>query len=250
MGPIDDPITLLLGVVVLIGAVIQGSVGFGFSLVVAPVAMLVRPELVPGSIATVSLSVTLAIVLREWRTMGRPAGLFWILLGLFPGFWLGSRLLLYLPPRETALFFGIAVLIAVGISFSGMRIRPRPATLSVAGLVAGVMSITTTMGGPPQAIALQELPGPRLRGSLALSFTIGSITSLALLHSIGKFGGNELRMGLTLIPFAIPGFVLSALLARWLDRGSIRTAVLLLAALAGVAVIVQHLYFPPIAAGC
>ncbi|MBF0153291.1 MAG: sulfite exporter TauE/SafE family protein [Magnetococcales bacterium] len=243
MDAMYSPSMLLMGVLVLLGATVQGSVGFGFGLVVAPVAMLVLPELVPGSVTFVSLVITLILAIRERKTMGRPTGLFWILLGLLPGYWLGSRALLLLPPGQMAYFFGGMVLVAVGISFSGVRIHPQPVTLMSAGLLTGIMSITTTMGGPPQAIALQELPGPRLRGTLAISFTIGSLISLSMLHAIQRFGSVELWYGLRLLPFAILGIVLSAPLAHWLDRGGTRIAVLLLAALAGMVVIVRQYFF-------
>ncbi|MBF0176049.1 MAG: sulfite exporter TauE/SafE family protein [Magnetococcales bacterium] len=241
METLWGPALVLMAVVILVGAIVQGSVGFGHALVSAPVAMLVLPELVPGPIIVVSLGVTLATLARDHKTMGRPQGLLWILVGLFPGLGLGSQALVLLSLRETDLFFGGAVLVTAGISFAGWRVRIHPLTLVPAGLLAGFMSITTTMGGPPLAIALQELPGPQLRGTLAFSFIVSTLTSLSVLHAIHRFGSKELSVGLSLLPFALLGVFLSAPLAHWLDRGRTRTAVLLLAAAAGLLVIIRQL---------
>ncbi|MBF0135294.1 MAG: sulfite exporter TauE/SafE family protein [Magnetococcus sp. DMHC-1] len=242
MAFFSDPALWMMAGVIFLGAVVQGSVGFGYALIAAPVAMLVQPQLIPGPLTLISLGITLATTFRERRSMGRPAGLPWIVVGLLPGYWLGSHALVFLPPRETAYFFGCAVLIAVGISFSGLRMRPRPVTLLPAGFLAGFMSITTTMGGPPLAIALQDLPGPQLRGTLALAFTAGSLISLSILHAIGRFGPDEFWQGMHLLPFAILGLMLSGPLSRWLDRGSTRVAVLLLAALSGLAVMLRQFF--------
>ena len=51
------------------------------------------------------------------------------------------------------------------------------------------------------------LQGARVRGTLSSLFLIGTIISLAALSLVGRFGREELRLTLALLPGALFGFV-------------------------------------------
>src|SRR5262249_44558883 len=113
--------------------------------------------------------------------------------------------------------------------------------LVLAGFAAGVMGTATSVGGPPVALIYQHQSGARLRATLSGFFLMGSLLSIATLALIGRFGPEQLRLGLALLPRPLAGYAASAPLARLLDRGFTRAAVLALCGISGLVLIVRHL---------
>ena len=63
--------------IVLLGGMVQGSIGFGLNLMVVPVLALLIPGSVPGSMILLSMPMTLTMLLREHHAidwLGRAAG--------------------------------------------------------------------------------------------------------------------------------------------------------------------------------
>lgn len=226
---------------ILAGAVIQAGVGFGFALVVAPLLMLIQPELIPGPLMVTGLFLNLLVCLRHRRDIDRE-GLPWLIGAYLPGLYLGGMLLLLLSARQTAILFGLLVWLGVGLSATALNPRPTPWLLVPAGLLSAIMAITTTMGGPPVALVFQGSAGPRFRGTLAVYFLITGLPTLAALATIGRLGPEQVRDGLWLAPPMLLGFLLARHLTAWLDRGRTRRAVLTLAALSACAVIGRALF--------
>ena len=84
--------------------------------------------------------------------------------------------------------------------------------------------------------------GPRLRGTLAGYFIGGTLVSLSALAVIGRFGREELRLSLFLIPGTVLGYFMSRPAAAYLDAGYTRIAVLVVSALAALSVIATVLF--------
>ena len=227
-------------VVMAIGSLVQASVGFGLSLVAAPLLVLIDPLLVPAPLLAAALVLTIMVSYRDRQGI-ETAGTGSLMAGRVVGTVPGVLLIASLPPDRTRLVLGVLILAAVGMSLVGFRIRHRVSTLFGIGVVAGFMSSTAAVGGPPMALAYQHVEGQRLRGTLSFVLTFGTIISLIGLFLGGRFGLVELQMALTLLPGALVGFFLSRKTAAWLDRGYTRTAVLVLAASAALAVVVTAL---------
>jgi uncharacterized membrane protein YfcA len=226
--------------VVAVGSFVQGTVGFGLSLVAAPVVTLLEPALVPGPLLVAALVLPLLTVRRE-RGGVDLHGVRWALVGRVPGSVLGALLLAALSPRSVALVVGLVVLGGVAMTASGVRLRPRRATLLVAGLLSGFMGTTAAIGGPPVALVYQHAEGPRLRGTLAGYFVVAATISIAVLAAVGRFGTGDLVAGLALLPGVALGHLASRRAARRIDRGLTRHAVLLVSTLAALLVVVRAL---------
>ena len=69
---------------------------------------------------------------------------------------------------------------------------------------------------------------------------IGSFISLVALTLVGRFGRDELRLTLALLPGVVFGFVVSRRIASRLDRGYTRRAVLAIATVAGLIVVARY----------
>lgn len=229
---------LLASAVVLLGSVIQGSVGFGLGILAAPLLFLINPVLIPAPLLCAALVLTLLVTRREHQSIDLH-GVAWAVTGRIPGALLGAATLAVLPKRSTTLLVGVMVFVAVAMIGWGPRVRRTRISLLGAGTISGFMGTTTSMGGPPMVVVYRDDTGPRIRGTLSGFFVVGLLISLITLAAIGRFGRQEMLAALALVPGILAGFAISNRIAPVIDRGYTRKAVLLVSALAGVSVILR-----------
>ena len=222
------------------GSVLQAATGLGAGLIVVPLLALISLEFVPGPVI---LAVLALGWLMAWRGRAEIAytGMPVLLGGLLVGMVLGGAILSYLPADRLGVMFGVLILLAVVVSTSGARVRHTPAVASLAGAMSGFMGVTSAIGAPVLALLYQHHPGPVLRATLGFLYAISSIVMLALLHLAGRFGMNEVRLGLVLIPGVVAGYLLAGALARHLDRGYSRIAVLVISTLSALVLILRSI---------
>lgn len=236
-----DPLTwCLVTVIVACGSWLQGSVGFGWALVVAPLLMWIEPGFVPVPMLMAALSLTLAMALRERRAID-VRGVGWALLGRLPGALLGAVAVARLSRPAMDLTFAITVGLAVLISWRGRPVEPTRGWLLTAGAASGLMGTTSSIGGPPIALVYQGEQGARLRGTLSGFFVGGGLISLASLAAFGQVGAAQMQLALMLLPGISLGFLLSNRTRHLLDAGRTRAAVLTLAALSAASLLVRYL---------
>ncbi len=227
-------------VVIAVGAAVQGGVGFGMNLFAAPLLALLDPDLVPGPAIAAAVSLTVLVAIRERASIDRR-GVAYALIGRVPGTVAGAVLIASIPERGVSVTVGIAVLLAAALNVSRFRMRPTAPTLLTAGVVSGFASTVSSIGGPPMAIVYANEPGPVIRGSLSLIFVVGGSMSLVALAVVGDFGRKEALVSLLLlIPGGI-GFLASKGLARHVDAGRTRAAVLLVSVAGAVLVLLKAL---------
>ncbi|WP_133742444.1 sulfite exporter TauE/SafE family protein [Actinorugispora endophytica] len=228
------------GAAVLLGALVQSSVGTGLALVAAPVVSLLDPTLMPGSLLVLTAVLPLLNIGAEWRHAD-VRGISWALVGRLVGTAAGVGVVALLAPRALGLIVGVMVLLAVAATVSAVRLSPTPVTLVVAGTVSGVFGTATAIGGPPIALVYQHEKGPRVRATLAGFFFVGVLLSLTALALGGQLHAREVVVGGALIPFMAAGFLLSRPLRRYLDGDRLRAALLVLVSVSGVVLIARSL---------
>ena len=216
---------VVAAVAVAAAACVHGALGFGLGTVAAPVLALVDERFVPGPLLCVGLVLTLLVAARERGALD-VRGVRWAIAGRVPGTLVGAVAVASLPQRGLILLFAVLVLAGVALSVAGLRVEPTRSANFGAGAASGFMGTITSVGGPAMALLYQREDGARLRSTLALFFVFGAGLSLATLTVTGAFGGDELGLGLSLLPPTLLGFALSAASARWLDRGRTRAAIL------------------------
>jgi uncharacterized membrane protein YfcA len=223
-----------------LGALLQGSVGFGLGLLSVPLLVLIDPVYVPGPVLLAAFFLNLFIFLRERHAI-HIKGLHWAIFGRIAGAIIGARLLLVIPQKSVSVMFGVMVLLAIGISLAGFYLRMTPKNIFGAGIASGIMGTTSSIGGPPMALIYQKQKGPTIRGTLSGIFILGTIISLIALAVIGRFGFSEIKATAVLMPGVVLGFLLSNRFTKILDRGFIRPAVLITSAISGIVVILRTL---------
>jgi len=170
--PVELATALALTVV---GAVLQGSIGFGLAVVAAPILLLVNPVFVPGPMLLAAM--LLVILLRERRDVivGDIAiGVIGRAIGTLPA----AYAIATLPRNVYELLFAALVTLAVVLSMAGWRIRRTPATIGLAAILSGFAGTVSSIGGPPLALIYQHENGARLRGTLSAIFTLGTLISM------------------------------------------------------------------------
>ncbi|MEW2912321.1 sulfite exporter TauE/SafE family protein [Leisingera sp. JC11] len=226
-------VMLILSAVVFAAAFIQGALGIGFALIVAPVLGLVEPSLLPVTLLILMLPLNSHVAWREreevdWNGAG------WITLGRFAGTFAGLWLLVVLSGRQLDLAVGWFTIIAAGAALLAPRFDPtRPAALGV-GLFTGVTETSTGIGGPPLALLYQHAAAPVLRSTVAICFLAGEVISLIILALAGRMETVQLLAAVYLFPAVMLGSALSRMTHSRIGGPGLRVAVLLFAIVSGL----------------
>ncbi len=223
-----------------VGAIVQGSIGFGFSFVAAPVMALLIPAALPVTLLFLALPMTSLMAFRERRDIDVP-GFAWITLGRALGTAGGAAVLVLVPADALSVLFGSLILVAVSMAAVGPAFEAGTQTRFLAGIASGVMGTAAAVGGPPVAIVYRHRPGPELRSTLALSFLVGLLMSLVALGLAGQVHPWHAVLAVQLVPALLAGLLVSRALVRVLDRAWLRPAVLAFAAAGGTAAVVRGL---------
>jgi uncharacterized membrane protein YfcA len=212
------PELLTLAGITLVAATINGALGYGFSSITVPLALLfftnrvLNPALVLLEVALNAnvLWVNRAKVKTVWPRV------FPMIIGLLPGVIVGTWFLTYVNPGWMKLWTYIVVLPLILIQAGGFR-RPikaeGKANLAFGGGV-GVLYSVTTISGPPLALMLnnQGFVKQEFRAGLGLvRLAESSFTAVAY-----YFAGIYSVQSLTLIPYIAPSILIGVPIGAWL----------------------------------
>ena len=237
LGPLELIAAMLAAVA---GAVVQGSIGFGMGLVLVPVLAIVAPAALPVTVVLLGMPVNILMSLREWPSIDRH-GFAWIVAGRTAGTVLGVWLLLVVAGASLSVLFGVVIVAAVVTSIVSPTLRIRGRSLVIAGAISGVFATTAAIGGPPLALLYQHRPGPELRSTLAVTFGVGGLMTLAGLHVTGQTRLEQVVLALLLGIAVLVGLAISRRVARRLDARWLRPAVLTFAAVSGLYAVLRGL---------
>ena len=236
--PSELAIAILL---VAVGSLAQGSIGFGLAVIAAPILLIVNPAFLPGPMLLAAMVLVTLMALRErgdvivrdvwFGTIGR-------ILGTLPAAYAVS----VLPLAVYELLFASLILMCVVLSALGWHIPSTPPNVIAAAILSGFSGTVSSVGGPPMALVYQMEKGPRIRSTLSAIFTVGSIVSLVGLWSVDRFGVVELLLGLLLLPGVFVGFALSRYTTGHVDRAHTRPAVLAVSAISAAAIFLRAIW--------
>jgi uncharacterized protein len=219
-SPVQTSHSPELIVITLVAAIVNGALGYGFSSITVPLALLflanrvLNPALV---LVEVGLNAYVLWVNREALPAVR-AQVTPIVIGLVPGVVLGT--LIVAQVRPDWLKFGTFALLLplILVQAAGFR-RPIRAERSFGypfGAGLGTLYSVTTISGPPLAVLLnnQGLAKREFRAALGLiRLAESSFTAVAYLYA-----GLYTRESLALTPVILPSLVVGVPLGAWLIR--------------------------------
>jgi len=201
---------LWLGAITLVAATVNGALGYGFSSITVPLALLflsnrvLNPALI---LIEVPLNAYVLWVNREslgtvWRRVAP------MIVGLVPGILAGTFLVSSLSPDWLKLYTYFVLLPLILLQAAGFR-RPIHAERSAGlffGAGVGVLYSVTTISGPPLAIALnnQGLEKREFRAALGLvRLAESSMTAMAYM-----WAGLFTVPSFALVPWIVPSVAL------------------------------------------
>lgn len=237
--PTSDLISAIA--VVTFAALVQGVVGIGFNVVAVPTLLLINPLLAPVPSLLLAVPLTIWQLLREKGSIDR-SGVGWILLGRFPGGLIGLGLLLLLSARVLDLAIAGIVLVAVAIVGSGTAVRRTRATEFGTGVVSGITGIVGAIGGPPVGILYRDTPGPIMRSTVAVVFSVGLLMSIGLRALGGQMNTTDLEIALYLAPGMVVGFAVSGVVKDRVEGPLIRRGILIISTIAATALLLRGIF--------
>ena len=187
---ISLPEILLAFLIIIMGAILQGSIGFGLGPFAVPLLLLINPLFVPGPVLLIALSLTILMYKRDKFAVNKNE-IKWAVIGRLLGTIIGAFVLLIISKDHLSLLFAIVILLSLVIFISGIKLRLTDFNLIVVGIMSGFMGTTASIGGPPMGMLYQNEKGPRIRGTLSGIFMIGTILAIVSLLIIKKLWITE-----------------------------------------------------------
>jgi uncharacterized protein len=227
MLPIDPAVIVLAGIA-LFAAFVNGALGYGFSSLTVPVALVFYANRVLNP-ALVLIEVFVNLYVLFINRSGVPAvwkRVFPILIGLLPGIGVGAYALASLQPVWIKLATYSVILPLILLQAAGWR-RPFQSRWLVGlpfGTTLGVLYSVTTISGPPLAILFnnQGLVKDEFRAGLALVRVTESCVTALVYYHLGLFIAESTAILLVLAPCAAVGIPLGAYFIRRMDAETFR----------------------------
>src|ERR1051325_8801773 len=216
MPPLDAAMLVLAGIT-LFAAFVNGAIGYGFSSLTVPVALVFYTNRVLNpAVLLVNLKGIPAVWLR----------VFPILVGLLPGIGVGALALASLQPGWIKFATYVAILPLILIQAAGWR-RPIRSTWLVGipfGTGLGVLYSVTTISGPPLAILFnnQGLVKNEFRAGLALVRVAESSVTALVYYQLGLFMAESTNLLFVFVCSTVLGVPLGAYAIRRLDAETFR----------------------------
>jgi uncharacterized membrane protein YfcA len=201
-------------------AIVNGALGYGFSSITVPVALLfltnriLNPALVLIEVVLNGyvLWVNRGAVGQIWRRVAP------IVVGLLPGVAVGTLIVTTVSPEWLKFGTYLVLLPLILLQAAGWRrpIRSERAVGLVFGSGVGVLYAVTTISGPPLAIALnnQGLAKQEFRAALGVvRLAESSLTAVAYLY-VGIYSVESM----SLIPYILPSILIGVPIGAFLIR--------------------------------
>jgi uncharacterized membrane protein YfcA len=221
-----------IAIAVAVAAFIQGTIGFGFALIVAPILAFVASDLLPVSLLLLMIPLNGYVAWRERAALDR-SGAGWITTGRFLGTFGGLWVLTALTARDLDVLIGATTILAAAATLIVPAFTPGRPALVTAGVVTGVMETATGIGGPPLALVYQHQAAARLRSTVAFCFLVGQLMSLAALQLAGRASAAQVGTAAMLAPALFVGAAASRLLHTRVGGRVLRMSVLIFAIASG-----------------
>jgi uncharacterized protein len=226
--PSPDTALIVLAGIALFAAFVNGAIGYGFSSLTVPLALVFYTNRVLNP-AVVVIEVFLNLYVLFINLNGVPAvwkRVFPILIGLLPGIAVGASVLTSLQPGWVKLGTYIAILPLILIQAAGWR-RPIRSTWLVGlpfGTGLGILYSVTTISGPPLAILFnnQGLVKNEFRAGLALVRVAESSVTAIVYYKLGLFITESESLLQVFIPSVVVGIPLGAYVIRQMNAETFR----------------------------
>lgn len=191
---------IAINIIVLLGSLLQGLIGYGVGMFCAPLLFIIDPSLVPAPLILISTVITVIMLYRD-KSHLQFDQVSWAMKGGFIGVILAGLVLRIATKEQFELAFGLLMLAAVFISVLGFSPVVNKKSNTIAGFTSGFMGTITAVGGPPMALLYQHGDIKNIKANLTAFWLFLNIIAIITLSLIG-----EITMGtLTIVAQTLPG---------------------------------------------
>jgi uncharacterized membrane protein YfcA len=211
---------LALGGITLLAAIVNGALGYGFSSITVPLALLfltnrvLNPALVPIEVV---LNAYVLWVNRE-ALPDVQRRVLPVIVGILPGVLVGTLLVTRVHPEWLKFATFAALLPLILLQAAGFRrpVRSERAFGFTFGTGVGLLYSVTTISGPPLAVMLnnQGLAKREFRAAMGIiRLAESSLTAIAY-----AYAGLYTAQSIALIPLIVPSLIIGVPLGAWVIR--------------------------------
>jgi uncharacterized membrane protein YfcA len=235
----------LTGFLFLVGGMVQGCMGFGLALVVAPPLLLHMPAAAAVPMMAMASLPNTALAGWSLRRHAEPRMVWLLALGSAGGLPLGIYLLTTLDGPVFKAGVGALMVALAALMISGWRWelrRPERALLPV-GFASGFLGGSISISGPPIILFLSDLGIPRdvFRANSLAYFTLHGLMQLAGFAVTGLLSREVAWRGALLIPVVFLGTQIGLRLATRLGQVFFQRVTLGAAAVMGMVLFVRSM---------
>ena len=205
-----DSTFIIIGVTSFLAATVNGALGYGYSSITVPVALLmVASRILNPALVLIECAVNLyALFLGRRHVRAVWPRVSPVAIGILPGVIVGSMALSKLSPDWAKLITYATLLPLILIQAAGLRFpfrRERLIGVPFGGAV-GVLYSLTTISGPPLALYFnnQGLAKDQFKVALALTRSIESLCTLVAYLALGMITYDSVA----LVPVLAPGVLI------------------------------------------
>jgi len=223
-----EPGFLALALITVVAAFVNGALGYGFSSLTVPVALLFFTNRVLNP-ALVLIEVFINIYVLFINRASVPAvwkRVYPILIGLLPGVAAGSYLIASIQPGWLKFATYAFLLPLILVQAGGIRrpIRSEKLLGVPFGTGLGFLYSVTTISGPPLAVLFnnQGLVKKDFRAGLALIRVAESVLTAIAYYHLGLYAVESQNIFWTIVPSVLVGIPLGAYVIRKLDAETFR----------------------------
>lgn len=223
---------VLIQLVLVIGACLQGLLGLGLGLFSAPILFLLAPQYVPGPMILNALLLTMLIAARHRHAIDRQLTAF-SMAGGAAGVLAAAVFITSLAFEHYRVLFGVLILCAVVLSWVGARPPINKTTNLIAGSLSGFIGTVTSAGGAPMGLLYQHAELKQRNANLSVFFLFINVFGIITLWLTGVSGWQDVLLFLQSVPALLLGWWLSRYVSRWAHPACLRHLILLVAFAAG-----------------
>ena len=221
-----DQVVLVL--ITFVAATVNGALGYGFSSITVPVALLFYTNrILNPALVLVELVINGYVLFINRKSI---PNIWWrvvpILIGLLIGVAIGSYILSLVHPAWVKFVTYFILLPLILLQAAGIR-KPIKAEKAIAipfGVGIGTLYSVTTISGPPLALLFnnQGYAKQDFRAALGVIRVGESVLTGIAYYFIGLYSVSSLEIIPYIIPSVLLGIPLGSFLIRWMDPESFR----------------------------
>ena len=220
--------TIVLVLITFVAATVNGALGYGFSSITVPVALLFfTNRILNPALVLIELVINAYVLFINRKSI---PNVFWrvapILVGLAVGVGIGSYLLFLVQPAWIKFVTYLFLLPLILLQAAGIRkpIRAEKVIGVPFGMGLGTLYSLTTISGPPLALLFnnQGYPKQDFRAALGIiRLTESSLTAIAY-GFIGFYSAGSMEIIPYIVPSVLIGIPLGTYLIRLMDPETFR----------------------------